>query len=111
MDGRHRPARQTSQHRQHQLGGVTENNHFGTHEFMNLCEQIGAEPYITGNIGSGTVREMEQWIECLTHDGKSPMADLRRANGREKPWRVSFWRLGNETWGRNHCVNDCDPAL
>jgi alpha-L-arabinofuranosidase len=80
-------------------GGVTENNNFGTHEFMDLCEQIGAEPYITGNVGSGTVREMEQWVEYLTHDGRSPMADLRRANGREKPWRVSFWGLGNETWG------------
>jgi alpha-N-arabinofuranosidase len=80
-------------------GGVTEDNHFGTHEFMDLCEQLGAEPYITGNVGSGTVREMEQWVEYLTHDGKSPMADLRRANGREKPWRVGFWGLGNETWG------------
>lgn len=80
-------------------GGVTEDNHFGTHEFMDLCEQLGAEPYITGNVGSGTVREMEQWVEYLTHDGKSPMADLRRANGRERPWRVGFWGLGNETWG------------
>jgi len=80
-------------------GGVTEDNHFGTHEFMDFCEQIGAEPYITGNVGSGTVREMEQWVQYLTHDGRSPMADLRRANGREKPWRVSFWGLGNETWG------------
>jgi alpha-N-arabinofuranosidase len=80
-------------------GGVTENNHFGTHEFMDLCEQLGTEPYITANVGSGTVREMEQWIEYLTHDGKSPMADLRRANGREQPWRVSYWGLGNETWG------------
>jgi alpha-N-arabinofuranosidase len=80
-------------------GGVTEDNHFGTHEFMDFCELIGAEPYITGNVGSGTVREMEQWVQYITHDGKSPMADLRRANGREKPWRVSFWGLGNETWG------------
>ncbi len=80
-------------------GGVTEDNHFGTHEFMDLCDQIGAEPYITGNVGSGTVREMEQWVEYLTHDGKSPMADLRRANGRDKPWRISYWGLGNETWG------------
>jgi len=80
-------------------GGVTEDNRFGTHEFMDLCEQIEAEPYITGNVGSGTVREMEQWVEYLTHDGKSPMADLRRANGREKPWRISYWGLGNEAWG------------
>ncbi len=80
-------------------GGVTEDNQFGTHEFMDFCELIGAEPYITGNVGSGTVREMEQWVQYLTHDGRSPMADLRRANGREKPWRVNFWGLGNETWG------------
>ncbi len=80
-------------------GGVTENNHFGTHEFMDLCEQLGTEPYITGNVGSGTVREMEQWVEYLTFDGQSPMADLRRANGRDKPWKIQFWGLGNEAWG------------
>ena len=80
-------------------GGVTEDNHFGTQEFMDLCDQLGCEAYITGNVGSGTVREMQQWVEYLTFDGKSPMADLRRANGREKPWRVQFWGIGNETWG------------
>jgi alpha-N-arabinofuranosidase len=80
-------------------GGVTEDNSFGTHEFLDLCEQLGTEPYITGNVGSGTVREMEQWVEYLTFEGKSPMADLRRANGREEPWKVQFWGLGNETWG------------
>ena len=67
-------------------GGVTENNHFGTHEFMDLCEQLGCEPYICGNVGSGTVQEMPQWVEYLTFDGRSPMADLRRANGRDEPW-------------------------
>lgn len=80
-------------------GGVTENNHFGTHEFMDLCDQLDCEPYICGNVGSGTVREMQQWIEYLTFDGKSPVADLRRANGREKAWRVRFWGVGNENWG------------
>jgi alpha-N-arabinofuranosidase len=80
-------------------GGVTEDNHFGTHEFMDLCGQLGCEPYICGNVGSGTVQEMQQWVEYLTFDGKSPMADLRRANGREKPWPVRFWGVGNETWG------------
>lgn len=80
-------------------GGVTENNHFGTHEFMDLCEQLGCEPYICGNVGSGTVLEMQQWIEYLTFDGKSPMADLRRANGRVDPWRVRYWGVGNESWG------------
>jgi alpha-N-arabinofuranosidase len=80
-------------------GGVTENNHFGTHEFMDLCEQLGCEPYICGNVGSGTVREMQQWVEYLTSAGRSPIADLRRANGREDPWSIRFWGVGNENWG------------
>jgi alpha-N-arabinofuranosidase len=80
-------------------GGVTENNHFGTHEFMDLCDQLGCEPYICGNVGSGTVREMQEWVEYLTFGGTSPMADLRRANGREKPWQVRYWGVGNENWG------------
>jgi alpha-L-arabinofuranosidase len=80
-------------------GGVTENNHFGTHEFMDLCAQLGCEPYICGNLGSGTVQEMQQWVEYLTSDGRSPMADLRRRNGREESWQVKFWGVGNENWG------------
>ena len=80
-------------------GNVEENNHFGTHEFMALCELLGAEPYICGNVGSGTVKEMSDWVEYLTRDGDSPMVRLRKANGREKPWRVRFWGLGNEAWG------------
>jgi alpha-L-arabinofuranosidase len=80
-------------------GGVVENNHFGTHEFMELCRQLECEPYICGNLGSGTVREMQQWVEYLTSDGKSPMADLRRAGGRADPWAVRFWGVGNESWG------------
>jgi len=80
-------------------GGVTENNHFGTHEFLDLCEQLGCEPYICGNLGSGTVPEMQQWVEYITFDGKSPVADLRRENGRDKPWQVRYWGVGNENWG------------
>ena len=80
-------------------GGVVENNHFGTHEFMDLCAQLDCEPYICGNVGSGTVQEMQQWVEYLTFDGVSPMADLRRRNGREEPWQVTFWGVGNENWG------------
>lgn len=80
-------------------GGVTENNHFGTHEFLDLCEQLGCEPYICGNVGSGTVQEMQQWVEYITFDGKSPMADWRRENGRDKPWKVKYWGVGNENWG------------
>ena len=80
-------------------GGVTENNHFGTHEFLDLCEQLGCEPYISGNVGSGTVQELQQWVEYTTFEGESPMAELRRANGRERPWKVKYWGVGNENWG------------
>ena len=80
-------------------GIVTENNHFGTGEFMDLCEQLGCEPYICGNVGSGTVQEMQQWVEYLTFGGESPMADLRRQNGRDEPWKVKYWGIGNENWG------------
>lgn len=80
-------------------GGVTEDNSFGTHEFLDLCDQLGCEPYICGNVGSGTVREMQQWVEYLTFAGHSPMADLRRANGREEPWPIRYWGVGNENWG------------
>ncbi|MFC5529794.1 alpha-N-arabinofuranosidase [Cohnella yongneupensis] len=80
-------------------GGVVENNHFGTHEFFRLCELIGAEPYICGNVGSGTVQEMSEWVEYMTFEGDSPMANLRRANGREKPWKLKYFGVGNENWG------------
>jgi alpha-N-arabinofuranosidase len=80
-------------------GGVVEDNSFGTHEFFDLCEQIGTEPYICGNLGSGSVEEMSKWVEYITFDGESPMAELRRQNGREKPWKVRFWGVGNENWG------------
>ena len=80
-------------------GDVVEDNSFGTHEFMALCEMLGAEPYVSANVGSGTVREAAQWIEYLTRADESPMAQLRRANGRDEPWSVPFWGLGNEPWG------------
>jgi alpha-N-arabinofuranosidase len=80
-------------------GGVTENNHFGTHEFLDLCEQLGCEPYICGNLGSGTIEEMADWVEYITFDGKSPMADLRRKNGRDEPWKLTYFGVGNENWG------------
>ncbi len=80
-------------------GGVVEDNSFGTHEFMELCEQLGTEPVICGNVGSGSVQEMSQWVEYLNFDGISPMANLRRINGREEPWGVKFWDVGNENWG------------
>ena len=80
-------------------GGVTEDNSFGTHEFLKLCDLIGCEPYITGNIGSGAVKELSQWVEYVNSDVVSPMTDLRKKNGREKPWGVKYWGIGNESWG------------
>jgi alpha-L-arabinofuranosidase len=80
-------------------GGVTENNHFGTHEFFDLCEQLGCEPYICGNLGSGSVQEMQQWVEYMTSGNVSPMADERRRNGREQPWKLKYFGVGNENWG------------
>lgn len=80
-------------------GGVVEDNSFGTHEFMELCEQVGCQPYIAGNVGSGTVQELAEWVEYITFDGISPMAKLRRENGREKPWRLKYLGIGNENWG------------
>jgi alpha-N-arabinofuranosidase len=80
-------------------GGVTEDNSFGTHEFLNFCELIGAEPYISLNLGSGTVEEMSKWVEYVNSDDDSPMPNLRRQNGREDPWNVKFVGVGNENWG------------
>ena len=80
-------------------GGVIEDNSFGTHEFMELCRQLGCEPYITGNLGSGTVEEMQNWVEYITFQGVSPMADLRSENGREEAWPMKYFGVGNENWG------------
>jgi alpha-N-arabinofuranosidase len=80
-------------------GGVVENNHFGTHEFMMLCEMLGTEPYICGNVGSGTVQEMSEWVEYMTFDGESPMANWRTENGQEEPWKLKYFGVGNENWG------------
>ena len=80
-------------------GNVMEDNSFGTHEFLELCELLGTEPYICGNVGSGTVEEMSKWVEYLNFDGLSPMTDLRTRNGRSTPWRVEYWGVGNENWG------------
>lgn len=80
-------------------GGVVEDNSFGTHEFMELCRQLGCKTYINGNVGSGTVQEMSEWVEYMTMEGVSPMADLRKENGHEKAWTVDYFGVGNENWG------------
>ena len=80
-------------------GGVVEDNSFGTHEFIELCRQIGCEPYINGNVGSGTVREMAEWVEYVNSDGDSTIARERWANGSKEPFNVKYWCVGNESWG------------
>lgn len=80
-------------------GGVTEDNSFGTHDFLNMCELLGAEPYLAGNVGSGEVQELADWVQYVNFAGKSPMSDWRRKNGRQEPWKVKFWGVGNESWG------------
>ncbi len=80
-------------------GGTVEDNSFGTHEFLNLCEMLGAEPYVSVNVGSGTIQETAQWVEYMTSNGDSPMANMRRANGRQEPWKVKYLGIGNENWG------------
>ncbi|HTI89880.1 MAG TPA: alpha-L-arabinofuranosidase C-terminal domain-containing protein [Puia sp.] len=87
-------------------GMVTEDNSFGTHEFLELCNLLGCEPYVAGNVGTGTPEEMSNWLEYLNYNGKSTLADLRRQNGRQEPWKVSFWGVGNESWG---CGGDMTP--
>lgn len=86
-------------------GGVVEDNSFGTHEYFELCEQLGCDTYINGNVGSGTVQEMNEWVEYMTFDGVSPMAELRKANGRENPWSIKYFGVGNESWGCGGCMD------
>jgi alpha-N-arabinofuranosidase len=87
-------------------GMVTETHAFGTHEFLELCELLDCEAYIAGNVGSGTVEEMQDWVEYMTFDGDSEMADLRRQHGRAEPWRVRYFGVGNENWG---CGGNMSP--
>jgi alpha-L-arabinofuranosidase len=80
-------------------GGVKENNAVGTHEFFDLVEQLGADAYVNGNVGTGTVQEMAEWVEYMTADGESTLAQLRAQNGHPKPFKVAFFGVGNESWG------------
>ncbi|MDO4297125.1 MAG: alpha-L-arabinofuranosidase C-terminal domain-containing protein [Lachnospiraceae bacterium] len=80
-------------------GGVVEDNSFGTHEFFELCRQLGCKTYVNGNVGSGTVQEMSEWIEYMTFDGESPLAQMRAENGHPEPFHVDYFGVGNENWG------------
>lgn len=93
------PQEQRPKMQNNNWGGTIEDNSFGTHEFLNLCELLGAEPYVSGNVGSGSVEEMAKWVEYMTSDGDTPMANLRRKNGRAKSWNLKYFGVGNESWG------------
>lgn len=87
-------------------GGVVEDNSFGTNEYFELCEQLGCDSYVNGNVGSGSVQEMNEWVEYMTFDGVSPMAELRAKNGHKAPWNLKYFGVGNESWG---CGGNMDP--
>ena len=89
-------------------GGVVEDNSFGTHEFFELCRQVGCKAYVNGNVGSGTVQEMQEWVEYITSPAVSPMANLRRENGSDDPWTLDYFGVGNENWG---CGGNMTPEF
>ncbi|HCS65089.1 MAG TPA: alpha-N-arabinofuranosidase [Cellvibrio sp.] len=89
-------------------GGVLEDNAVGTHEFFDLVEMLGAEAYINGNLGTGSARDMAEWMEYMTAEGESSLAQLRRKNGRDKPFRVHYFAIGNEAWG---CGGNMTPEF
>ena len=90
----------------HSWGGTPETNAVGTHEFFDLVEMLGAEAYVNGNLGSGTVQEMAEWLEYMTSEGESTLVKQRRANGRDKPFKVHYFGIGNEAFG---CGGDMTP--
>jgi alpha-N-arabinofuranosidase len=80
-------------------GEVVDTNAFGTQEFVRFCRMVGAEPYICGNVGSGTVRELREWVEYCNYPGASTLARQRAADGSPEPLNVTYWGVGNENWG------------
>jgi alpha-N-arabinofuranosidase len=80
-------------------GNYREDNSFGTHEFLNLCELLGAEPYLAVNMNTSTVQEAVDWVQYTNHpNGTSYLTDLREQYGRSQPWNVTYWGIGNESW-------------
>jgi alpha-N-arabinofuranosidase len=79
--------------------GTVESNRFGTHEFLQYVDLLGAEPYICVNLGTGTWTEAQQWVEYVNSAEDTEMTRLRKKNGRQQPWNVKYWGLGNEMDG------------
>ncbi len=80
-------------------GGVVEDNSFGTHEYFELVKRLGTEPFVVGNVGSGSPQEMADWWEYMNQPGPSSLAKERAANGHPEPFNVRFFGVGNESWG------------
>ncbi|HVW86219.1 MAG TPA: alpha-L-arabinofuranosidase C-terminal domain-containing protein [Bryobacteraceae bacterium] len=79
--------------------GTVESNRFGTHEFLDYASRLGTEPYICANLGTGTWEEAQQWVEYCNSAEDTAMTRLRKQNGRQQPWKVTYWGLGNEMDG------------
>ena len=80
-------------------GGVPEKNAFGTHEFLDFVQLIGADAYINGNVGTGSPREMAEWLQYMTSDKPTALTAERARNGHPEPWKIAYFAVGNETWG------------
>jgi alpha-N-arabinofuranosidase len=87
-------------------GGVSETNAFGTHEFLDFAQMIGADAYINGNLGTGSPREMAEWLQYMTSDKPTALTAERAKNGHPAPWKIAYFAVGNEAWG---CGGDMTP--
>jgi alpha-N-arabinofuranosidase len=88
-------------------GGVPDSNQFGTHEFLDFAELIGADPYINGNLGTGSAAEMAEWLQYMTSDGHTSLTEERARNGHPGPWKIAYFAIGNEAWG---CGGNMTPS-
>ena len=93
------PAAKRPKHVNINWGGYVEDNSFGTHEFVGFCRLIGAEPYFSANVGTGSPQEMRDWMEYCNFPSGSTLSDERAANGSPEPFKVRYWGVGNELWG------------
>jgi alpha-L-arabinofuranosidase len=88
-------------------GGVPESNEFGTHEFLDFAELIGADAYVNGNLGTGSSAEMAEWLQYMTSDRPTALTAERARNGHPAPWKIAYFAVGNEAWG---CGGNMTPA-
>lgn len=100
------PAAQRRERLNASWGNVIEPNSFGTHEFMDFAEQVGAEVFLSVNVGSGTMQESADWLEYLTADKPTALAKERAANGHPAPYKIKYLGLGNENWACGGAFSD-----